>query len=316
MPIAAEHALGMELANSAASEPSNQWAPLRQWVPSCDKGESVASGSIGSAEPFSLKKLRNLTSERIQEALELQRPPVYQLDTRTRGNPEEGDPVRIGGLRDEVVVVFLDSGNTIIFPHERRCVGITLHDLVAEDALLATVLMNHEATGIAGIANTLQFVPRRESPCDRFRSELLLSLHDEPVEDCVSHAAEDILRTVLAEHDVEGVCWIARFLKELSSVRRVRDVAGIVQCLGRLGPTFVPSKGEDVIRDSLRNSNAAVRKAAVCAIEHWATPSLLEALRGHHDDVSWLDRYAHEVVAAVSQSKRLRERHDSPRPQI
>ena len=131
-----------------------------------------------------------------------------------------------------------------------------------------------------------------------YRSLLLTSLEDEPVEDGASHPAEDLLLASIGDWPYTAPSRILTIFRELAD--RPSQAAGLLKCVGRLEFGRVATIGECLVLEAIQNSSAEVREAAISAVEHWSRRELVEALRQHEEPLDWLRGYLRKVIADLS----------------
>ena len=114
-----------------------------------------------------------------------------------------------------------------------------------------------------------------------------------PVEDGITHSAEQIIEQTLRSGDEELVCrWLAQM-----SVDAERPVfaASVLRCLGRL-TVGNPTWRARVVRDTLASRDIEMRDAAVQAAEWWGDQKLKRVLQLHSESEPWLREYIEGVV--------------------
>ncbi len=132
-----------------------------------------------------------------------------------------------------------------------------------------------------------------------FRSKLIATLLDEPIEDGVTHPAEHLIDKALRIDSADCQNWLSQALVELYPTRPTLG-ASIVRCIGRLDYERVGEWGMHVVDDALRNRDVEVREAAIRALEAWGGRAALEMLRGHKDTKDWLNEYVQQVIVDLS----------------
>ena len=177
----------------------------------------------------------------------------------------------------------------------------------AEPASVATVLENLRFQPLSPGYSLLGSLAHASVPCSWtlvqtsctpsaplpvLRARLFASLAAEPIEDGVSHAAEQVIQESILSHPKDASCWLTEILAEVGPSTR----AGILQCLGRLDIPEAVAVGEGLALHAIRSPDSEVREAAISIIEQWATRRLLEALRQHQEESPWLRRYVTKVL--------------------
>lgn len=134
---------------------------------------------------------------------------------------------------------------------------------------------------------------------DDLDAQLRASFHEEPVEDGVTHAAEDILATALLDNTYFGILdWISQATRETSSPTHS---ASILRCLGRLNVDLSTTWKAEIIENALRTDDVEIRDAAVQAAERWGDKPLIEILMAHDEPEDWLAEYIDEVISDLSE---------------
>lgn len=130
-----------------------------------------------------------------------------------------------------------------------------------------------------------------------FRTRAIGALEQEPVEDGMKHPVEEVLAEAFRLTD-QAPGWVHRVFVDLLDNPAL--AAGLLRCLGRIGYGAVGPGGAGMVIIGLGHKSAAVREAAIVAIEHWARPELTSLLDSHRDPVQWLADYVRQVVRDLS----------------
>lgn len=109
----------------------------------------------------------------------------------------------------------------------------------------------------------------------------------EPVEDGVTHPAEELLAQFVRSTD-------RAFLVKWTFEPRT-PTADVLRLLGRLDSVAKDSRFV-LVRRGLESDDLEVRDAAVQASESWSDPQLGELLRAHQEPTAWLADYAARVA--------------------
>lgn len=132
-----------------------------------------------------------------------------------------------------------------------------------------------------------------------FRNRLITTLIDEPIEDGVTHRAEQVINEALRTNSSECRAWLSRTLAEHCQ-RRPSISASIIRCIGRVDYDQVEQWGLDVVDGALRNEDVEVREAAIRALEAWGGPEALDILHHHTDTEDWLKDYVEQVIVDLA----------------
>jgi hypothetical protein len=154
--------------------------------------------------------------------------------------------------------------------------------------------------------NIVQCVPpfqltRDDKKYVSFRSKLIAALLEAPMEDGITHPAEELIDEALRAGTSDCRDWLSRVLVEHYEARPSIS-ASIVRCVGRLEYDQVGHWGMHVADDALRHEDVEVREAAIRALEDWGGCEALRLLRSHRDSVAWLSEYVSQVIADLSET--------------
>lgn len=117
-------------------------------------------------------------------------------------------------------------------------------------------------------------------------------LEDEPIEDGVTHRAEDLLAAHLANHRESGL------IEAVQGAARSACAAAMLRLLGRSMSLSAPLR-EQIVRWGLRSTSVEIRDAAIQAVENWEDARLAKLLEAHDERVPWLRAYAALVTRNV-----------------
>lgn len=126
-----------------------------------------------------------------------------------------------------------------------------------------------------------------------FALKILSAINAEPVEDGFEHPAESLLKEAVMRYRRETVEWLYKLITEEDNAA---FVASILKCLGRIEGDICEEWGVVLISKALQHRDVEVRDAAVQVAESWGTGGVLMLLKGHRDDVPWLQDYIDRVV--------------------
>ena len=129
---------------------------------------------------------------------------------------------------------------------------------------------------------------------DWLATTLCAAFEAEPVEDGVTHHAEQILDRALDTGDQSTMLGIVAAL--CRDAARPGFSAATLHCLGRLISPGSSAWRSAVVRAALVHSDVVLRDAAVQAVESWGDPNLVDVLRAHREAEAWLADYIVEVT--------------------
>lgn len=114
--------------------------------------------------------------------------------------------------------------------------------------------------------------------------ELRSAFDAEPLEDGVSHPAQDVVRNALRTN-VNVLDW----LKALSlDATRPTFAASVLRCLGREERVGTTTWRVELVGDALASEDVEIRDAAVQAAESWGGNAIVAVLESHAEPVPWL----------------------------
>lgn len=165
-------------------------------------------------------------------------------------------------------------------------------------ATLAELVRQGETFNASACRESSQFENQRKY--ESFKDLLVARLIDEPIEDGVSHPAEQLIAQAL--RDNARVChdWISEALVEQYRTHPSLG-ASILRCVGRLRFEQVRGWGLRVVDDALGEQDVEVREAAVRALEAWGGTECLELLERHVDSVPWVNEYVRQVIMDITE---------------
>ena len=125
-------------------------------------------------------------------------------------------------------------------------------------------------------------------------NELHADFVAEPLEDGIDHEAERTLARALSENTEGSVFdWLLEFCTDAD---QPEFASSVLRCLSSLEPPGTPTWRADLVRTALSKDDVEIREAAVQVVEHWSEDHLLDVLRGHQDEETWLNRYVQGVI--------------------
>jgi hypothetical protein len=146
-----------------------------------------------------------------------------------------------------------------------------------------------------------------ESPTEDFRNQfyfqVLSELELEPVEDGIPHPVERIMQDILTKSSQVGRDWVKGSFQQLVEEKKDSAAAGLLQCIGRIKCKALGGIISDLVVQGLAHSNAEVREAAISVVEQLEDKAFVSILSKHEDSVSWLGRYAKQVLSEISEKR-------------
>lgn len=116
----------------------------------------------------------------------------------------------------------------------------------------------------------------------------------DPLEDGITHPAEEIIGSALQSNSEERVLeWLKTFSMD---TMHPSFAASVLRCLGRLGRTGGARWRASVVQQALTEDNVEMRDAAVQAAESWGDSEIRQTLQAHSEPERWLRKYIEDVI--------------------
>ena len=135
-------------------------------------------------------------------------------------------------------------------------------------------------------------------PQDALRASLVnrfwAAFEAEPLEDGVSHPAEDTITEALSEL---GTPRALECFRDISlDMDNPAFAASVLRCLGRQADLGTEEWRIGLVRAALGADDVEVRDAAAQAAESWGDFGMIAVLEAHDEPVAWLKDYIDAVV--------------------
>jgi hypothetical protein len=136
----------------------------------------------------------------------------------------------------------------------------------------------------------------------RFEQHLYTSFENEPIEDGVSHPAEQIIQENLEKYPTLAPVWLEdifnRNLKINSTISE-----GILRCIGRLNFERTADWKINLVKIGLESALVGIRESALRALERWGGEKATELIRLHilHETNKWLKNYANAILSDLTE---------------
>src|SRR5262249_38918812 len=127
---------------------------------------------------------------------------------------------------------------------------------------------------------------------DRYVHQLLESIRQEPVLDGIDHAGQAILCEAFARDPAAAAEWALALVQDRSQESFAADT---LRLLCRIKPSSSDWR-RTMVETALRSPSPTVRDASIQAVESWADPDLIAALRRHFEPDRFLSDYAAQVL--------------------
>lgn len=129
---------------------------------------------------------------------------------------------------------------------------------------------------------------------EKLKSWLMNAFDVEPLENGVTHPAEEIISQFLLKSKGPLVfTWLEELIVNTT---RPAFVSSIILCLGRFEQLGTADWRATIIRQSLASENIEIRDAAVQAAESWGGSSIRDILLQHNEQILWLRDYIQSIV--------------------
>lgn len=133
----------------------------------------------------------------------------------------------------------------------------------------------------------------------RFEEQLQGMFIAEPIEDGVTHPAQNLIEKALEEDEPLVSEWIRAFV----DTQRPSFAAAALKCAGRLLSPGSEQWRMSLVEQALKHEDPEVRDAAVQALESWGGERAVEILKKHHEPRPWLRDYIDRVIRDLSRGR-------------
>ena len=167
----------------------------------------------------------------------------------------------------------------------------------ADGRTLFEIRPSEEKDGLETAAAQKALVEDRER--ERLANRLWTAFAADPLEDGMSHPAEEIIGEALrSTKDKPVLDWFMAFSLD---VVRPSFAASVLRCLGRQTPPGTDLWRTELVRDGLSMDDVEIRDAAVQAAESWGDRSLVDVMRAHREAEPWLREYIEDVISDLGE---------------
>ena len=162
----------------------------------------------------------------------------------------------------------------------------------ADGRTLFDIRSSEERDGLEAASAQKALVADRER--ERLANRLWTAFAADPLEDGMSHPAEEIIGEALRSMEDKPVLdWFRTFSLD---AERPSFAASVLRCLGRQTPPGTDSWRAELVRDGLAVDDVEIRDAAVQAAESWGGRSLADVMKAHREAEPWLREYIENVI--------------------
>ena len=137
-----------------------------------------------------------------------------------------------------------------------------------------------------------QAAPAEPADRRRLEHELRAAFASEPLEDGISHPADEIVDVALQS----GTHVLVWFEELALDVTQPELAASVLRCLGRVHGAGTATWRGQLVEKTLANGCIRMRDAAVQAAESWGDPNMTIVLAGHTEPTPWLRDYIDMVL--------------------
>ncbi len=132
-----------------------------------------------------------------------------------------------------------------------------------------------------------------------FRRMLLAALSDEPIEDGITHPAENLIQDAHRRNASRCMQTLTFILNEMYRNRPSLS-ASLLRCIGRMRAERLGPWGIITVKQALFHEDVEVRDAAIRALEKWGTGECLQVLWQYRDSEDWLNDYVRQVIYGMT----------------
>ena len=167
----------------------------------------------------------------------------------------------------------------------------------ADGRTLFDIRPSEEKDGLEAAAAQKALVEDRER--ERLANRLWTAFAADPLEDGMSHPAEEIIGEALRSTEDKPVLdWFRTFSLD---AERPSFAASVLRCLGRQTPPGTDSWRTELVRGGLAVDDVEIRDAAVQAAESWGDRSLADVMKAHREAEPWLREYIENVISDLGE---------------
>lgn len=166
-----------------------------------------------------------------------------------------------------------------------------------DERTLFDVRPSEEKDGLEAAAAQKALVADQER--ERLANRLWTAFAADPLEDGMSHPAEEIIGEALRSMEDKPILdWFRTFSLD---AERPSFAASVLRCLGRQTPPGTDSWRTELVRDGLAVDDVEIRDAAVQAAESWGDRNLADVMKAHSETEPWLREYIEDVISNLGE---------------
>ena len=134
---------------------------------------------------------------------------------------------------------------------------------------------------------------------ERLANRLWTAFAADPLEDGMSHPAEEIIGEALRSTEDNLVLdWFRTFSLD---AEKPSFAASVLRCLGRQMSLGTDLWRTELVKDGLDMDDVEIRDAAVQAAESWGDRSLVDVMKAHSEAEPWLREYIEDVISDLGE---------------
>ena len=166
-----------------------------------------------------------------------------------------------------------------------------------DERILFDIRPSEEKDGLEAAAAQKALVEDQER--ERLANRLWMAFAADPLEDGMSHPAEEIIGEELRSTEDKPVLdWFRTFSLD---AERPSFAASVLRCLGRQIPPGTDSWRAELVKAGLAMNDVEVRDAAVQAAESWGDRNLADVMKAHSEAEPWLREYIKDVISDLGE---------------
>ncbi|MCY3669203.1 MAG: hypothetical protein OXH81_26400 [Gemmatimonadetes bacterium] len=167
----------------------------------------------------------------------------------------------------------------------------------ADGRTLFDIRPSEEKDGLEAAAAQKALVEDRER--ERLANRLWMAFVADPLEDGMSHPAEEIIGEALRSMEDKPILdWFRTFSLD---AERPSFAASVLCCLGRQTLPGTDSWRAELVKAGLDMDDVEIRDAAVQAAESWGDRSLVDVMKAHREAEPWLREYIENVISDLGE---------------
>lgn len=177
--------------------------------------------------------------------------------------------------------------------------GTKNHVVISAQALTSHTTKNNPNEDYFSRKKEESFWTKAERNYRRFRDDLVHVFEEFPIEDGITHPADDIIEQAFRDDNHTCRDSLVRGFYEFKDLRPAISAA-FLRCTARVDFAEIGVIGLSLAQDALDHNNIEIREAAVRMLENWGGNQAIHILRQHNDTIAWISRYIDQVIVDLS----------------